>query len=53
MFTFSYTYVNKQWKDKQETGYLWREGYEQHGWKQDFSSVIFNFWTMEMITIQN
>lgn len=28
MFTFSYIYVNKQWKDKQETGYLRREGYE-------------------------
>lgn len=41
MFTFSYIYINKEWKAKQETGYLWKQGFErvEKTWKQEFTII--------------
>lgn len=41
MFTFSYIYINKQSKAKQETGYLQKQGFErvEKTWKQEFTII--------------
>lgn len=41
MFTFSYIYINKEWKAKRETGYLWKQGSErvEKMWKQEFTII--------------